>query len=226
MTTTSTARGRAFAALVVLFTLCGLARADQLASNINGTDIGVWGINESFWSGVPFTTDNQAWFVDSTVAPVSQGDDRSTSGIFMQVYSNNAGQPGLPLGTKLVTPTITSTIENQTFTRIGAAALLAPNTTYWMVLGVDDPFSDANPVYRRTTLTPGSGPGSMGLSLWSSQNDGASWSFQSPNNQFQNLLMQINGTVVPEPSTLAVVVGGCALLATRRARRSRPDSLV
>jgi hypothetical protein len=219
MTSTRIVRLKALAALLAVVTTCSLVRADQIASTINGNDAGIWGITQNFWSGVQFTTNNQAWFVDNVVAPVSQGSQRSTSGIFMQVYSNNAGQPGLPLGSKFVTPTITDTVVNQTFTRVAAAPSLVPNTTYWMVLGVDDPLSDANPIYHRSTTTPGDGPGSMGLSLWGSTNDGGTWSFQSPGNEFQNLRMQINGTVVPEPGSVMIAAVGCALLATRRRHR-------
>src|SRR3954447_3436987 len=84
------------------------ARAAQLASNITGASAGSWGINDTFWSGVPFTTNGQTWTVDNVVAPVSQSVGRSMDGIFMQVYSNVAGQPGAPLGTKMLTPTITA----------------------------------------------------------------------------------------------------------------------
>src|SRR5262245_3775581 len=95
-------------ASVVLSSLALLpsARAAQIASNINGADIGIRGINEGFWSGVKFTTDPNPWTVDNVVAPVSQSVGRSLSGIFIQVYTNVGGQPGSPLGSKMITPTI------------------------------------------------------------------------------------------------------------------------
>jgi hypothetical protein len=59
----------------------------------------------------------------------------------------------------------------------------------------------------------------MGLTIWSSQNDGGSWAFQSPSDQFQSIRMQINGTIVPEPTGLLACAAGLGLLCARRSRR-------
>jgi hypothetical protein len=210
---------RAVGLACVLVVVTGLAaplRAAQLASNINGTDLGFWGINLNFWSGVPFITDNRAWTVDNVVAPVSGG---TPGGIFFQVYTNVAGKPGTPLGSKLVTPTISGSITNQTFTRTGAAALLDPSTQYWMVVGVDS--GSSNPLFRQTNQTPGDGPGIMALTLWSSPDHGGTWSFQSAPNQTESLRMQINGTV-PEPAVATAAASAAAALAHFGLFRRRP----
>ena len=210
----SRSRTLGFAGLIVLFAAVLPARADQIASHINGSDNGVWGIVEYFWSAVPFTTDGNPWTVDNVVAPVQQQSHRSLDGIFMQVYTDNAGLPGSPLGSRMETPTISDVVSNQTFTRVGAAASLSPGTTYWMVLGVDVPSSDANPIYRRTNQTPGDGPGVMGLGLRTSLNDGGSWAYQNPNDANFSVRMQING--VPEPASLGLIALALPALLRRR----------
>jgi hypothetical protein len=76
---------------IIVCALVGSVRADQLASNINGTDIGFWGVSMGFWSGVPFST---------AVAHASGIPQR---GIFMQVYTDAGGKPGYGDAAKLVT---------------------------------------------------------------------------------------------------------------------------
>lgn len=88
---------------------------------------------------------------------------------------------------------------------------LQPNTSYWLVLGgtVGQSFD-----WRATTtaLDPYNGPASYNNGLFTS-NGGTSWIASGPRNYFD-----LNGTAVPEPSALMLVLLSASLTAGRRRR--------
>ena len=131
----------------------------------------------AYWAAQAFTTDNQAYKLDSIQARV--GNVSGTPNVVAQLYSNSGTDEIDSLLTSLSAPTIDAAFDAKTFTANGMVTL-APNTSYWFVLGVTGlggfEWSYADPADAFVFNGPGSVP--TPNSFADSDNLGGTWSYQ------------------------------------------------
>ncbi len=161
-----------------------------------------------------FTTDNQAYLLERVDTRLFASTSATTP--VLQVWSSMAGGPAgeMPgtmleeLGTQL---TIQAGISTVFF--LGGSLQLAPNTTYWLVMGTPAVSDSYDWRGSLPAITPTGFATHFG-SLFTA-NGGSSWTNSSTLNSYM-----IEATVVPEPATLVVL--GLSLLGVLFSRRLRP----
>lgn len=177
-----------------------------IAGNLSGDDNASASPQSTFWLGQAFATDDTPYTVDSITI---QGGN-SPAGSEVHLYSDSGSLPSVELGsfstTGFGTASGTHTLPAE------SSMTLEPSTTYWIVFAPNDVNFG---LWARTTSTESlNGPGAM-PDLQAFSNDGGS-SFSSTDIS-NNLKMEVQGTVVPEPGIVSLALcGGLALVRRHR----------
>lgn len=182
----------------------GIANAAIVISNHPGNDATQSaGLNTLRMKGMAFTTDAQAWVLDSAVLRLNA--NAGAAPIFT-LNADGGTAPGVALFTFTNPGSFGTGIQDYTFT--GGFAL-NPNTKYWLVLGQTGSSSPFDWKASSPAQTP-TGTWTHTGSVFTS-NGGSTWSTSSILTTYF-----INATVVPEPVTLVALGVGLAAIARRR----------
>jgi PEP-CTERM motif len=193
----------------VLLCAGSAAHATDIFDNLNNGNNGFRGVSTTQWLGQSFMSDTTDLLLNSATFNLTSSGGAGT--FFVDLYSNTAGKPGLVLAT-LVTSTDPGS-GHVTFSNLNQT--LAPNTTYWIVLG-ENSSSHLALGWGVTADTSGTGSGFQTLNA-TSQDSGTTWS-TTTSAPYQ---MQLIASAVPEPSSaVCLVLGGFAVLALTLRRRS------
>lgn len=146
-------------------------------------DLGPW-----YWAAQSFMTDTASYALDSVEVIAGEASDMSPLEIFAALYSDDNGEIGSFLGTLSVTTDLVGTHSPRTFVAFNPIAL-APDTTYWFVLGVSVP-GDGTYFWYYADSQLFSGPGNIGGSA-DSDTSGSSWNY----NNVRPYFIQVKVTV-------------------------------
>jgi hypothetical protein len=222
------------------FRLIALVAADSIAqplladSLISNTDRPIYGLMPIVyarqWVATPFRTGANPAQVDSLSLYESTSQTPGAGSFWVSIYSDNKSLPGSALpGGILNGPAMPQGDGYQTYAAIQSLTL-APNTLYWVVAASDAPLNYEAYNWGAaadTSYTSAAGWSYFGNYYAQTSDKGATWSIQS---WYQTdggpQLLAINGTIVPEPSTLAFAGLGAAAICFRwkRNRSGVPGS--
>lgn len=212
---------------IVSFVLClaaGSSSADLLVGNLSqGNAGGASGISsDTELLANAFTTPST---IPANVAVLESielrlGSSSGSQTATISLWTDSAGSPGTPLGGPgFNSQSVSGPEATYSFTPT-ATFLFDPSTTYWVVLQIDS--VEEGEIDWGYTF-PGQDPGSVaGASINGdaySSNSGASWSPASG-----PYLFAVNGTAIPEPSSVTLTLTGMVLAVVnlyRRPARSR-----
>ena len=140
----------------------------------------------------------------------------------LQIYSDNAGNPGTALIATFTNPTFgAQSLYNLSLSKPFA---MSASTSYWLVLSDSTAASQTkfNWYYSDTFSAPTgqNGSGLTYLAAARSLNGGAAW---TTNNGFAQTGITVNATAVPEPGTyvLGTIATGVMAAVTHRRRQKR-----
>jgi hypothetical protein len=221
----------------VVFGNLGQTEADPIS------DSG-FGLTSSRWAAVGFTLNPSPgqWYGLESVKIGLFGNGT----VRLSVYSDNAGKPGVQIGTfpNAITDTeanvegpnlVSFTLNQGTTTDLaGNSSNLTPSTQYWfvasMVSGASTWVSSDNLASPYTQYTPtwAANPGASTPSGWVhvanlvSTNSGTTWAAPTGGNVPQVQALSISVAAIPEPGTwaaMAILAGGAAFAGWRRRRQ-------
>lgn len=159
-----------------------------------------------------FTTGPGLWNINSITARLVEPDRVPGTSLQLEILANNGGVPGTTVvGTLDMTANDVGNAGNYPFPPT-APLQLSGNTTYWLA-AIPSP---AN-VYLWTLTNSPNDNGILGWSLgdaYFSSANGVAWGATGG----FSLLMSIDATSVPEPSTVALTVLALTVLPSRRRR--------
>ena len=160
-------------------------------------DYGIVGTGQ--FEAQEFNTGSLGYTLDSIVAQVG-----NTSGTYTGVAELVQDNGGTPEGGTVLTtfsfPAIGTSFANETFNPTTSGVVLDANTNYWFVLAYTSGSGSFGWNYAGTQTA--SGPGSLGAYATSFDN-GATWIINNFGPGTPDII-QVNGTVVPEPGTLTM----------------------
>lgn len=196
---------------LLLFTVVP-ARAVVLIGNLTAPEgstqdqIGVDGGPDN-WVAVSFTMPPEFYSVSNAVLRIVE--NVALDGMpALSLWRDVAGAPGDNLMGFSV-PTLQSGVQNYTFNPLGPVALGA-SETYWLVVGN----TGAGNYGWRKSQPPTDPSGIAGFGNYiGSANAGATW---NPANLAERYKFEINGVLVPEPSTAFLFLIGFVALGMRR----------
>lgn len=182
---------------------CALRTGDNSLGNLKASSFGAEQISGSNWFTAGFRTDSSGYVLSSVTALIEQDMPGTLN---LALYANTTMQPPNQLGNLAVPAILPSFFGRVTFS--GNHLMLAPNTTYWIVMGT--PVSSS---YEWAFEDAKAASGVGFYSSWGmSQNSGNSWF----TNAEQPMQMSVIGTPIPQPVTVwPVLLGGAALTGTR-----------
>ena len=136
----------------------------------------------------------------------------------LQIYSDNAGNPGTALNATFTNPTFgAQSLYNLSLSTTFA---MSASTSYWLVLSDTTAASQTkfNWFYSDSFSAPTAqnGSGLTYLAAARSLNGGAAW---TTNNGFAQTGITVNATAVPEPGTYVLVVIATGVMAAVARRR-------
>lgn len=208
--------------LIVTAFIAGSAGASSSAASIlisnleeatrNTTNVmeapGLWAAQSFLTDGSSYTlisVETLLWNISEdapSIVAELHADNGSTVGTLLATFSWSS-VPTLGPGLVTLTP--------------GTLTTLDPNTTYWIVLGVEGPGTLG---WSYAEGNGSTGPGSLGAYGYSSDN-GATWGSFGTENPYQ-IAVNVDLAAVPEPSTVLMVFAGLIGIATAsRGRRRR-----
>jgi hypothetical protein len=179
-----------------------------------------------FEAAQQFTTGSTGTSLDRIFASIGDYNPGTDFHLTATLFADNNG---LPTGAQLTTFTFNvSAIPTSGFASVEfdptPSVNLAANTPYWFVLNGSSSDGSGGTDWQFTASTTTYGPGT--LPFFSNSNDGgATWNGPFPTAGFPNepYLIQVNGSLVPEPSSW--ILGGIGFsslwLVGRRARKHR-----
>ncbi|MCF7688951.1 MAG: PEP-CTERM sorting domain-containing protein [Cephaloticoccus sp.] len=205
--------------LALIFSPIALSAQTILVSNLGeASNSGpISSISPSEWFANSFTTGSEQVTLSSVTLALHSG--TTATGFSLQLYSDNAGNPGSSLETLAGTSSPTGG-GNFTYTSSGTSLL--NGTTYWLVtsstVGNVRPYGTAS---HSETGEPG---WLIGDTFYYTNNSGATWTAGAIGAFFDPLRFSVATAAVPEPSTYAVIAGalvfGCVVLRRRRTKLS------
>lgn len=172
---------------------------------------------DNWWSS-DFTTGSQASTITSIRAAMGNFD--STAHTFdLYIYADAAGEPGSVVASFSPATIAAATTGSNNLVFNHAGASLNANTTYWVVVKMQEAIATDNP-YWWLNYAEGTDAGSSFTTVAAtapkfSTDAGSSWSDYGSG----NFRMEINGfMVVPEPSHAVLAIAGLFGLCFRRRR--------
>jgi hypothetical protein len=226
-------RRRNILGLIALFCClgCPLANADILVTNLgepdnpNGpTTVGntPGGADDQVWGAQSFVTGVALWDLTSIDAQMGNATGGGIPVIAQLRADTGTNEIDMSAGGLIATfnlPSLTGANSARNFS-LNASELLAPNTKYWFMIGIDA--GDTTNTFLWDYSNTGSYSGSGSLAEFGQSIDaGATWTY--PNSPYFPWKIQVNGSsAVPEPNTcLFCCVGLIALAVGRRRKCSR-----
>jgi hypothetical protein len=195
------------ASAAVLFSTLGQTQDD--AQTITSTD--------NWWAS-DFSTGAQASTITSIRAAMGNFDSIAHN-IDLALYSDAAGTVGSLVATFSSAAIGANTLGSNNLVFSHAGASLSANTTYWVVVKMQEAIVDNSPYWWLNYSNGVDGGGSFtavsGTNPQVSLDTGASWIDYGSG----NFRMEINGfTAVPEPSRAVLAFAGLFILGFRRRR--------
>lgn len=180
-----------------------------LMSDLNEPNIGSYNFGSIVWLAVPFQTGSSPISVQSVDLLMLQYQQVSDQP-FVQIYTDAGNQPGTAVSGALFTPhsPLSSTMALNTFTDT-TPVTLAANTSYDLVVS-----AHTLDGYWAWGLMGGTGQAGPGGQILSGTTELLQQGWQGvPGGTFG---FELDGTVVPEPSTvLLLALGGLAFIRKR-----------
>lgn len=201
------------------------AHAELLAGNTgnatNGTRValGEWGfgVNSPILQARPMITGSEGYNLTSIFFGSHLYHESGAGGISVSVHADNGSIPGSIVagGFNLFSAT-SATIGDSLVA--GSSLTLAPNSTYWFVVSADQSLGATRYWWNLTDNSAlASDVTGFGMPL-SNANNALGWAAYSG----AGPLMDVNGTVVPEPATISLFgLGGLGSFLARRKRQRR-----
>lgn len=186
-----------------------MASATVLLSNLGEPVRGTTIVDGSFWAAQGFSSDGSASTLQSIRTVLGGAMDNPSAFAELRVGSTSG-----TVVTTFAIPSLAGAGSVRTLTPLGATAL-APNATYYLVLGVNGGGSFG---WNYAEGNASTGPGSFANYEYSTD-QGASWTNFGGDNPY---LMEVNVLAegVPEPTSWALLILGFgAIGATLRRRR-------
>jgi hypothetical protein len=197
-----------------------------LTNNLTEPLLGLDTLSTTVWHAISFTTDNNAYTLDSVTLLMELG-GVSTNAPSLQslignaaaqadipeadLYSDSSGSPGTLITALTAITSYDTTLQDVTFTAAGVTLLA--NSTYWVVLRA----TSGVVTWAYPTTNNGSGVGFTDVYAFSNTS-GASWTVATGENPDQaEVIGDLAG--VPEPSTLLLAGLGFLALAVSLRRR-------
>ncbi|MBV8130878.1 MAG: PEP-CTERM sorting domain-containing protein [Planctomycetaceae bacterium] len=181
------------AALTVLLTTGAIpSRADLVIGNLPGNDNNFSVIGQGFTAAMGFTMGSSSYALTDAKLVLALTDPSSNAPL-LQLQNNVSGAPGTSLLT-FTNPSLSAGTATYTFAP-STAFTLQSNTTYWLDLTSSN--ANGGPFFWLGN-NPGSTPTGSGATFFGTTN-GVLNSFQ------------VDGVLVPEPSTLFIVVATAPL---------------
>jgi hypothetical protein len=210
-----------FAALAALGMSTSLfAGPVVLTNNLSEPQQFVDVLSTTFWHGISFTTDNNAYTMDTVTLNMELGGSSASIAVGapavsdipeVDLYSDSGGSPGSLIAVLAAIGTPTFSLQDVDFA--GGGNALAANTTYWIVLRA----LSGNVSWGYTTTNNGSGIGFTD-NIGSSSNSGATW-FTEVGDFPDQAEVTADLVGAPEPSTMLLT--GAAFLALAGVVRRR-----
>jgi hypothetical protein len=195
----------AVSVMAAVLALGSAANASVIFDGLPGTTIG-WGpISSGQTYAQSFTTDAQSWTLESVTLPLTGYTLDGTFAVHLYDSTGTGGTPGSPL----LTLDGNDNPSYGQYSYTGSLAL-SPNTTYWVEADVN-PASDS---FYEWNVTPDAPTVGSGFGFAYSDDGGLTWG-QAPS---MSLETQVNASpsVVPEPSSVALLAAGALGLLFRR----------
>jgi hypothetical protein len=200
--------------IALVVACCSPLRADVLFNNfgpgdafsnsgllLQGPDVNTIGdVNQA----AAFTMGATGALVTSAQLGIGTGGPTPGTGPISVVIAADAG--GLP-GAALQSSTVNVTMSGQQVISAGypGTLFLSPNTTYWVIADAEGTFDGGWDFNTTGDTGPTAG-----------QTEGFAWSLHAPEQRFA---FRVQGRLVPEPASVALVVSGLVGLAAFRKRR-------
>ncbi len=195
--------------------LAGAVQANVIVSNLAGGDGLGFGGTGNFYAQ-SFTTDDQAYRLDSIVLKVFTSTLHPPVGVSVQIWDDRGywySEPRNSIGDFLI-PDLPGDVWGEVTFTLATELLLSPVTTYW-ISATHSTESFPGVFQVKGTYAAGSGPGTLGDNLLVSFDEGDNWGRASD----QRMKLQVNGTPVNlvslPPTWLLLSLGLIALVRHR-----------
>lgn len=207
--------------IAALAVMIGHARAATIVSNLGETaNTGSSFSNNGEWNATSFTTgaNPQGYVLNS--ATVNIQNSLGANAFFASIFSSTSNNPNLPPGSQVANGALSGasvpTTGLNTYTATNLA--LAPNTTYWLVLGEGPGGGFGGFTWRSTTSDNQTSTDgwTIGDVIRFTYSGGASWGQGGAAGHFS-----IDADAIPEPATLALLPTVLGALALSRRRSTR-----
>jgi PEP-CTERM motif len=194
-----------------------------LTNNLTEPLLGLDTLSTTLWHAISFTTDNNAYTLDSVTLRMELGGVTTNAASLIgnapaadipeaDLYSDSAGSPGALITVLTATSAYDYTLQDVNFAAAGVTLLA--NSTYWVVLKA----TSGEVTWAYPTTNNGSGVGFTDVYAFSNTS-GASWTVAGPGENPDQAEVIGDLASVPEPSTLLLAGLGFLALAVSLRRR-------
>ena len=181
--------------LLITFAACAvLSSAITLTDNLSKTTESTEFVGGDTWIAATFSTDNANYQISSAALLLSTPGSSTAK---LDLYSTASGQPGTLLSTLTSPASFPSGPAAVSFA--GSSYILAPNSTYWLVLKATSGEFD----WSWTSDNTGTGVGF--LAQWAATDDaGGSWFTATSEPMQLRVLADPVNAVIPEPASFTL----------------------